>query len=667
MSRFWCVLAIVGCAPSAPAPAIVAAEPAISPFPCPGPGRCSDVYITAHPDDDLLFMNPDLAASIAVGNNVTLVVLTAGDDWANDMMADQSHNACGRLTHDDPDAYWRDRERGLLDAYSFMAGQTPLPGYVAGASAPPGWTMVSDPGHVSISVGGVELTQYALAVGGAQLSLVFVRLVDGEIECMWENVASCVYNGYHPEQGSSNANLQWARAGIQGIAPTQGVGASGGYSDGACVGCELRAPPVWPSYYGYTFGCAAADSRECTWSGADTPCAFPQGATGCCTQCEAVAGADLCTLGSAIPEQVIGPKSPTDPTTAHDELVGVLAGVIERFAATSVSTLDATNLYFDVLDGPQSFKANTCNLAHGTCDSAAALPCSSDADCVAVDGYTEHWSHYFGALFALSAAIEAQATMGTPLQLRTYRGYSLDREPVNITPPRQQQKRQTFARYWIYDDRDQLAKDSTLDDPVFDEWNYDTSWAERSYAQRSVVTTAAVTGRIQLGAAGDDTCLATTAGTLAIASCATAPSWQLTTTNQLELAGTGTCVRVADGNGHTLNPGIGHTRVTPSPADAVALAPCAEAPVAPATLFLFGTGQLRTIGARCLTAAAGAVTSDDCRQLCRDIASGELVEDVFCNPVVTGAQTSHVVGRPPSDQTWTLIPAANPDAATAAY
>jgi LmbE family N-acetylglucosaminyl deacetylase len=61
------------------------------------------VVIVAHPDDDLLFMNPTIAEEITAGDPVTTVYLTAGD-------AGQDAS------------YWEDRESGAKAAYALMAG-----------------------------------------------------------------------------------------------------------------------------------------------------------------------------------------------------------------------------------------------------------------------------------------------------------------------------------------------------------------------------------------------------------------------------------------------------------------------------------------------------------------------------------------------------------------
>src|SRR5215213_5329561 len=63
----------------------------------------AELNIVAHEDDDLLFMSPDLPASIRRGNTVETVYLTAGDADAGE-------------------AYWRGREDGIRAAYARMAG-----------------------------------------------------------------------------------------------------------------------------------------------------------------------------------------------------------------------------------------------------------------------------------------------------------------------------------------------------------------------------------------------------------------------------------------------------------------------------------------------------------------------------------------------------------------
>src|SRR5687767_9126872 len=65
----------------------------------------TDLFIVAHQDDDLLFMNPDLQESIQAGRKVITVYLTAGNDGATDQTR-----------------YWQSRKYGELVAYVAMAG-----------------------------------------------------------------------------------------------------------------------------------------------------------------------------------------------------------------------------------------------------------------------------------------------------------------------------------------------------------------------------------------------------------------------------------------------------------------------------------------------------------------------------------------------------------------
>lgn len=62
--------------------------------------------IVAHPDDDLLFMNPTVAETIASGEAQTTVYLTAGDAGQDE-------------------TYWEGREAGAKAAYAQMAGADP--------------------------------------------------------------------------------------------------------------------------------------------------------------------------------------------------------------------------------------------------------------------------------------------------------------------------------------------------------------------------------------------------------------------------------------------------------------------------------------------------------------------------------------------------------------
>ncbi|MEU9983199.1 PIG-L family deacetylase [Streptomyces sp. NPDC050856] len=73
------------------------------------------VQIMAHPDDDLFFMNPDTAQSIAAGHSLTSVYLTAGEsDGRNARRQDPRPPA-------DKPAYAEARQNGIRAAYAEMA------------------------------------------------------------------------------------------------------------------------------------------------------------------------------------------------------------------------------------------------------------------------------------------------------------------------------------------------------------------------------------------------------------------------------------------------------------------------------------------------------------------------------------------------------------------
>ncbi|MCO5970707.1 PIG-L family deacetylase [Actinoallomurus soli] len=74
------------------------------------PVQAGFVQVVAHPDDDLLFMSPDLANDIRRGEGVTTVVLSAGEGHAG---IGDAH---------DPLTYVAQRRQGLHSAYAAMAG-----------------------------------------------------------------------------------------------------------------------------------------------------------------------------------------------------------------------------------------------------------------------------------------------------------------------------------------------------------------------------------------------------------------------------------------------------------------------------------------------------------------------------------------------------------------
>lgn len=100
--------------------------------------------IVAHPDDDLLFLNPDILHDISSGYTLRTVYLTSGDaglDWP----------------------YWTGRQAGVLAAYAQMAGVESV------------W----DEGSIEYKENYVAL--YTLR-DKPQVSLAFLHLPDGSID-----------------------------------------------------------------------------------------------------------------------------------------------------------------------------------------------------------------------------------------------------------------------------------------------------------------------------------------------------------------------------------------------------------------------------------------------------------------------------------------------------
>ncbi|MCZ2829873.1 PIG-L family deacetylase [Modestobacter sp. VKM Ac-2986] len=100
--------------------------------------------VVAHPDDDLFFINPDLANDLQAGVCTTTVYVTSGD-------AGQRN------------AYHRARERGIAAAYAAMAG------------APDVWA------RARVTVAGRVLTEATLT-GVPSVRLFFLRLPDGGMD-----------------------------------------------------------------------------------------------------------------------------------------------------------------------------------------------------------------------------------------------------------------------------------------------------------------------------------------------------------------------------------------------------------------------------------------------------------------------------------------------------
>ena len=130
--RWWSLAVVVGFLAVLPV-----AGPA-SAAPCPG----SSLNIVAHEDDDLIFLNPDIANDIASGRCVRTVFITAGD-----------------AGNPYPDSIYR--ENGPEAAYARMAGVAD------------NWTTTTDDGVPGHNV------RTEVLVGRPRISISFLRLPDG--------------------------------------------------------------------------------------------------------------------------------------------------------------------------------------------------------------------------------------------------------------------------------------------------------------------------------------------------------------------------------------------------------------------------------------------------------------------------------------------------------
>ncbi|HSK25569.1 MAG TPA: PIG-L family deacetylase, partial [Jiangellales bacterium] len=130
------VLVLLAVVPAGLVPAALA--PAAAETACPAGAT---LVVVAHPDDDLLFLEPDVTGDLQAGRCVRTVYLTTGD----------AGNGVG---------YWSGREAGVQAAYARMAGVTDR------------WT-VGDAGVPGHPVRLVTLD------ARPQVSLAFLRLPDG--------------------------------------------------------------------------------------------------------------------------------------------------------------------------------------------------------------------------------------------------------------------------------------------------------------------------------------------------------------------------------------------------------------------------------------------------------------------------------------------------------
>jgi hypothetical protein len=152
-------------------------------LPCtPGSSPCTDLHFVAHEDDDLLFMNPDVRRSIASGNRVFTVYVTAGTRF------DEQY-----LVH---------RERGILNAYADMVSPSYAVSDIAQYSTMLAHWSLHGGAPIAVSYGGTtrSVVQYDFIEplpAGAALSVVFLRFPEleddiNDLHGLWYGASSSV-------------------------------------------------------------------------------------------------------------------------------------------------------------------------------------------------------------------------------------------------------------------------------------------------------------------------------------------------------------------------------------------------------------------------------------------------------------------------------------------
>nr|WP_161556669.1 PIG-L family deacetylase [Micromonospora acroterricola] len=109
--------------------------------------------VVAHPDDDLLFLNPDLSDAIRARGEVTTVYITAGQGSGTGATAGERA---------------RSRQRGICDAYAHMAGYQPTGDQ-------------SEWSGELIEVGGKQVERYTL---DGRIRLLWLALPDGQLTAL---------------------------------------------------------------------------------------------------------------------------------------------------------------------------------------------------------------------------------------------------------------------------------------------------------------------------------------------------------------------------------------------------------------------------------------------------------------------------------------------------
>jgi LmbE family N-acetylglucosaminyl deacetylase len=142
-------------------------------------------------------------------------------------------------------------------------------------------------------------------------------------------------------------------------------------------------------------------------------------------------------------------------TYSKQDLVDVLAALMDEFEATGVATMDSSNLYGFRTDG------------------GVGTPISG-----------EHSDHVYSAFFAF----EAQQAHQLPHALKMYRSYNVADAPKNVSPDDQAVKWAAFSAYAPYDmcfDQVDAALTQCLDDQAtklpYAQW----TWRQYSFAKLS--------------------------------------------------------------------------------------------------------------------------------------------------------------------------------------
>lgn len=121
----------------------------------------ASLYVVSHPDDELLFANPDLQADIVAGKRVRTVYVTSGD---------------GEQPFND---FARQREIDVLKAHAEMAGLSP--NTTAWTCAPAAY--------------GGRMPVRCTLPGRPMVSAVFIRLPDGRVREVWDGIAHSAIDG----------------------------------------------------------------------------------------------------------------------------------------------------------------------------------------------------------------------------------------------------------------------------------------------------------------------------------------------------------------------------------------------------------------------------------------------------------------------------------------